>query len=429
MDDAHTYAHRAGRLGPQREDGWAEAQMDESMNEMAQPAERSPTQRLGSPELRKLIEGMIRRKVPEGEVDDLVQTVLVDALASDTMPDDDEQLRRWVVGITRHKVADYHRRGKRGRHVELSDQLPGEEPPLSAREWARWAEEQAADDPDAKRTLDWMAREGEGEKLAHIAADEELPATQVRQRVSRMRRWMKERWAAELAAVAVVVVLALIAWRLLREPEPTALPVPHPVPEVDPRIVDGQRLRAEALRACAEEAWDRCVEGLDEAARLDPAGDEAEAVGGARQRAAEALEQQQEAPSTDDGSNDDGEGMKGLKGLEGNQDDKSTPSPSSTAPLKLPPSPTSNKPAPNPNNPLPLPSQNKPAPPVKKSGKLDSTFEDGNASAEPSASAEPPAQQQAPPADPPQYPQQAYPQKPTPQMPGKGMTSSGLKKK
>ncbi len=128
---------------------------------------------LSSPELRSLVQRLVRRRVPEVDVEDVVQTVLCDAFASaktstegadDSGPalDDEEQLRKWVVGITRHKVADFHRRGSRAKHVELPEQLEGEPPPHSAREWARWAEKQADGDADAERALDWMAREGGG---------------------------------------------------------------------------------------------------------------------------------------------------------------------------------------------------------------------------------------------------------------------------
>src|SRR5262249_1890120 len=152
---------------------------------------------LSSPELRKLIERMVRRRVPETDVDDVVQTVLCDALASEGIPSEDEELRKWIAGITRHKGADFHRKGRRARHVELPDHIEGEEPPHSANEWVNWAEERTKADPEAKRTLDWMARESTGEKLAHIAEEAQMPATQVRQRVSRLRRWMRQQWAAE----------------------------------------------------------------------------------------------------------------------------------------------------------------------------------------------------------------------------------------
>lgn len=281
--------------------------------------------RLADPELRLLIERVARRRLPEMEVDDLVQTVLCDALAAEHIPEDDEQLRKWLVGITRHKVADFHRRGSRAKHVELTEQH-GVSEAHSAREWAQWADSQTAGDADAKRTLDWMARESGGEKLAHIAEEEQLPPAQVRQRVSRMRRWMQERWKAELAAVAIVAALALVAWMLLKGDSPVADPVePDPVPApfvppvVDPRLERAERVRADALSACEREAWSECVKGLDDAAELDPAGDTEDAVQRARRRAREAL-----APRKDD--------------VEEKLEKKAPPTPSTSAPQT--PSPT-----------------------------------------------------------------------------------------
>jgi RNA polymerase sigma factor (sigma-70 family) len=271
--------------------------MDATMSEVGKAADDK--QRLAAPELRELVVKMVRRKVPESDVDDVVQTVLVDALSAKAMPDGDEDLRRWLAGVTRHKVADYHRRGGRSQQVALPDQLEGEADPLSAREWADWADKQTEGDPDEQRTLDWMAREGAGEKLAHIADEEELPATQVRQRVSRLRRTMRQRWAKELAAVAAVVLLALIAHRMLRDDRPVAEPiVPEPLPaEPDPRLKHARELRAEAMRQCDDQQWQPCLDRLDQALRLDPVGEQLPEVAAARSRARKALEEQQQQPA------------------------------------------------------------------------------------------------------------------------------------
>jgi DNA-directed RNA polymerase specialized sigma24 family protein len=258
--------------------------------------------RLGSSEVRSLLEGFVRRRVPPGEVDDVVQTVLVDALEAPEPPEDEASLRRWVVGIARHKVADFHRKNGRAKSVELSEHLAGDEPPISAREWAKWAEKHTDGDPDAQRTLDWMAREGDGEKLAHIAEDERLAPTQVRQRVSRLRRRLKAQWKAELAAVAIVLTLAFVAWRLLREPVPQAItpepdrvepdrmgpeePRSDPVPGPLERAAD---LRRAAFEACESQRWQPCLDRLDEARRLDPAGDAADDVRRARETAERGL--------------------------------------------------------------------------------------------------------------------------------------------
>jgi hypothetical protein len=232
----------------------------------------------------------------------VVQTVFLDALAAPPQRRGQEELRRWLLGIARHKVADRHRRALREPPVELPD-IPSGPPPIEAREMVRWAERQAGDEREAKKTLAWMAREGEGEKLEAIAADEKLPATQVRQRVSRMRRWMKERWAAELAAVAMLALLALAAWYLLRKPE---APVTHDHPELAPTILPeppspqdrGRSLRAEALRACDQRDFRACLDGLDQARALDPVGDQDPAVGAARAAAEEALAPPNPSPTS-----------------------------------------------------------------------------------------------------------------------------------
>jgi DNA-directed RNA polymerase specialized sigma24 family protein len=249
---------------------------------------------LGDPALRQTVERFVRRRVPSSDVEDVVQTVFVDALAAAERPTDPAELARWLLGIARHKVVDRHRRAVREPAAELPE-IPTAPAPMEARALAKWAEEQAGDDRAAQRTLDWMAREGEGEKLDAIAADEKIPPARVRQRVSRMRRWMKERWAAELAAVAMLAVLAVLAWWLLSKPE--APPEAHDDPGVSPTIVPeppssldrARALRADALRACDRSSFRECVDGLDQAKALDPIGDGDPAVGAARAKAERAM--------------------------------------------------------------------------------------------------------------------------------------------
>jgi DNA-directed RNA polymerase specialized sigma24 family protein len=247
---------------------------------------------LGDPALRRALADFVRRRVPSGEVDDVVQTVLVEALAAPSRPRDPGELKRWLLGIARHKVVDLHRRSLREPPTELPD-LEAAPPPIEARALARWAEEQAGGTGEAQKTLAWMAREGEGEKLEAIAAEEKVPAARVRQRVSRMRRWMKERWTAELAAVAMLTMLALAAWWLLHKaPEEAHQQPPAPptiAPEPPSPLDRARALRADALRACDRSEWRACLDGLDEARGLDPDGDRAPAVGAARQKAEDAL--------------------------------------------------------------------------------------------------------------------------------------------
>src|SRR5438105_3177980 len=118
------------------------------------------------PELRRHLERYLRRRMPRADVEDTIQSVLCAALEARHAPTDLDELRKWITGIARHKIAAHYERTKR----ESLDESP--EPatppaPIEAASLARWAEREAtlseADHVD--ETLDWMAREADGERL------------------------------------------------------------------------------------------------------------------------------------------------------------------------------------------------------------------------------------------------------------------------
>lgn len=225
---------------------------------------------LRAPELRSAIERYVRRRVPPTEVDDVVQTVLCHAWAAAPGTAYTE-LRRWVLGIARHKVADLYRDAAASARVtqRVAEVAPRfHDGGVGAEEWARWAEAHVGGDAAAARTLRWMARESEGEKLSHIAEDEQVPAEVVRQRVSRLRRRMRRWYAAELAAL--VVVAGAIWWSVQREPPPVASLVAE---EPNATAVEAQRIAAawrergytsELMADPPGRAWTDVVHGHDE---------------------------------------------------------------------------------------------------------------------------------------------------------------------
>ena len=103
--------------------------MSEAMPTAPPSATNDP---LGDPALRRSLADFVRRRVPSADIDDVVQTVLVDALAAPNRPTDTSELRRWVLGIARHKVVDFHRRATREPPTELPD-IEASPAPLEAR--------------------------------------------------------------------------------------------------------------------------------------------------------------------------------------------------------------------------------------------------------------------------------------------------------
>jgi DNA-directed RNA polymerase specialized sigma24 family protein len=208
--------------------------------------------RITDPSLASALSRFVRARVPESEVEDIVQATLSDALQAEQHPEQDEDIVRWVWGICRHKVVDWFRRMRREvpRDLEGDDAVPAESAPTSALDLMRWAQKELPAGKENEQTLEWMLREGEGEKLESIAAEANVPAPRVRQRVSRLRRYFKARWAAQTAAVAALLLVSLAIFLALRgkkeeiaprpEPsfEPSSMPTPPPsAPESLPPLI------------------------------------------------------------------------------------------------------------------------------------------------------------------------------------------------
>jgi DNA-directed RNA polymerase specialized sigma24 family protein len=187
------------------------------------------------PVFRRTLVGMVRRHVPERDVEDIVQATLTEAL-SPSAPKDDASLQRWLLGVARHKVADRHRRGRR-ESFELPE-VAVDAPAHAEADLVRWAVESLpADGEDPRRTLGWMMREGDGEKLEAIAESERIPAPRVRKRVSRLRSHLRAQWKKELALLAALGVIAVAIWLAHRAHKDDVAHDVRPVPsEVVPRL-------------------------------------------------------------------------------------------------------------------------------------------------------------------------------------------------
>jgi RNA polymerase sigma factor (sigma-70 family) len=203
--------------------------------------------KLADPKLTASLSHFVRARVPESDAEDIVQATITDALDAAQHPEQDEEIVRWVHGICRHKVIDWFRRARREvpRDLESGEDGPvaaaAESAPQSAMDLLRWAKKELPEGEEHAKTLEWMLREGEGEKLETIAAEANLPAPRVRQRVSRLRRYYKARWAAQAAAVAALLLVALAIVLALRShkqervaPAPGPSILPSSMPTMEP---------------------------------------------------------------------------------------------------------------------------------------------------------------------------------------------------
>jgi RNA polymerase sigma factor (sigma-70 family) len=163
--------------------------------------------RVADPALRREVEAAVRRRLRGEDAEDVVQATLADVLSASRVPEEPEEFRRFVFGVARNKVFDHFRRQRRYVSGQAESETAAPEPPLSARDILRWAEGELPDS-ESQSTLEWMLQEGDGEKLENIARDAQLPAPRVRKRVSRLRKFLRERWAAELALIGLLLLCA-----------------------------------------------------------------------------------------------------------------------------------------------------------------------------------------------------------------------------
>ncbi len=264
----------------------------------------SPLRRklLADPALNERLTRFVRAKLGDSDAGDVVQATLTEALAAKSAPESEEELTRWVFGIARHEIADHFRKRRREVPADLEDHDEGEPPPSgNATGLMRWAERELPPGSENQKTLEWMMREGEGEKLEHIAEESNVPPARVRKRVSRLRQHFRLRWAAAIAAAVVAIVLIVLALR--RREGDIVAPLPPretaPLPSIVPAPSPEQRandLRELAFDDCAHDRWQTCVDRLDEAKGLDPAGDTTERVQNARKAATKALAPQPSTP-------------------------------------------------------------------------------------------------------------------------------------
>jgi DNA-directed RNA polymerase specialized sigma24 family protein len=151
-------------------------------------AHRALRQYVAQPATRSSLRAYVRRRGFLDDADDLVQTVLCDALAVQAVPAEAADLPRFITGIASRKVADERRRRARWKHAELPElgvTMAPEATDLLARIDADLTE------PEQRRSLDWLLREHAGDSLLEIAREHALRPETLRQRICRLRRHLR----------------------------------------------------------------------------------------------------------------------------------------------------------------------------------------------------------------------------------------------
>ena len=277
-------------------------------------ADMRRARRLADPRLREAVSATLHRaKAPKAALEDLISETLTRACANRFLPDHDECCRQYVCGMARRVAIDFlrERNGRREESKEPFNERAANAPRVdgSARVEARVTLEQAAQrlTPAKRKVIPWLLRHAAGESYATIAGEEGLDYKTVWDAAESVRAEL-HRIMSRGVTLMVMVLIAWIAAKRVVMPEPNVAgifshppkvqPAPKPetsaVPQPQGQVqapsptnesVSPQTIRTQALQACGQHRWGECLDGLDQAAQLDPEGDESADVQEARTEA------------------------------------------------------------------------------------------------------------------------------------------------
>jgi DNA-directed RNA polymerase specialized sigma24 family protein len=262
---------------------------------------------LSDPAMRARVARVVQKRVADEQAaQDIVQNAFADAYAYESrLPKEDAAARKYLFGIVRNKIRMHIREWLTRSNEAFDEEIHGrmDPPPVEARWLLRKI---VADVPESRwQTVGWFVRVALGDSLADIAREAGVDYDTAHKRYDRMREELRRR-ANELTTMVAMVLLAFGILRTARpHPDQTATPDLRPAPsysvqhEPTPKEQAAAELRREAFAACDAHRWSECLQGFDEARRIDPSGDAALDVQAARKAAEDAVRAMRERPVHD----------------------------------------------------------------------------------------------------------------------------------
>ena len=260
---------------------------------------------LRDPDLKRLLERVVGHLVPASEIEDVVQDTLEAAHDTPNLPAGRGKERdNYVCGIAQNMAVDNRRRA--GRFPALGEEESVEERmgQHAAGHVAQAVDASIVDHRDflAKLTVDLpedqqltfqcMSRHMLGEDLTQIAREVGVPYPTLYKRVTTLHQRTRAKARRMMIGLPVVLLALGLSWHVLQPKPQLAADEPQAVRLLSPAIsthvgetdpMDWARvLRGEAFKACMNDQWRECLQGLDAAWQLDPDGDDHPAVKAAR---------------------------------------------------------------------------------------------------------------------------------------------------
>ena len=272
-----------------------------NMNRVETPA--THVERVVSVEVQVAIRSRLRNKgVWLQEIDDIAQTVTAELLAMADPPDDmDGCLAAARRAANDESIDTFRKSARRGAHnagpTPYADRVTAEDPteaatwhPIDRARQIALLREKLDDGSLSARDAQLLALDADGADAIEIGQELNLAPQTVRNALSRAKGVVRAAWNSRLKGPLALLAVLLLSWWAKREHDRRAqrdrndihqdAPFAPPLPPME----RADRLRHDARDACADRDWMKCIEELDDAKKLDPAGEERPEVQEMRQR-------------------------------------------------------------------------------------------------------------------------------------------------
>jgi DNA-directed RNA polymerase specialized sigma24 family protein len=249
--------------------------------------------RVASVEVQVAIRSRLRnRGVWLQSIEDIAQDVTAELLGMADPPDDMEGCLAAARKAANEESIDTFRKGsRRGRtnagptaNADLVTAADHASPeiwhPIDRGRQIALVREKLDDGSLSPRDAKLLVLDAEGADAAAIGRELKLAPQTVRNALSRAKGIVRAAWKSRLKGPVVVLALLILAWWMKREHDRQALDDQRNVhqdapfaPAMPTPLERADKLRQDAWAACHDSHWVKCAEALDEAKKLDPAGE------------------------------------------------------------------------------------------------------------------------------------------------------------
>jgi DNA-directed RNA polymerase specialized sigma24 family protein len=260
------------------------------------PIDAAHVARVISVEVQKAIRSRLRnRGVWAQEIEDVAQDVTTELLHMPNPPQDLNGCLAVARNASNDESIDTFRKvSRRGAHnvgptanadycTAADYKSPEVWHPIDRERQVSLVRAKVADGTLSERDVKMLLLDAEGVNAIQIGRELKLKPQTVRNELSRARSVVRGAWAGQLKGPLVLLALLIVAWWLKREhdrqaqrdrddirPDIQFVPPPPPQPSPEERA---EQLRRDAHDACAEKQWKKCSDDLDDASKLEPAGE------------------------------------------------------------------------------------------------------------------------------------------------------------